>query len=213
MATRPLRPIPIGSRARPIRRHGAAHAQSPPPALPWRRGGPRGARAGHAPFTIHHHPLRPSARPRPPAPGSPMAPPWPPLALGLLFFPGLFLLARALLRRRCPEPHAVILAARLVSSVQAVMASTAGFIIASSCQHVIDDEHWLAEAYPAFAVPYFLYDVYAMFLCHRHRACVKGHETAPAPPPRAAAVAFLRREPLLVLHHVTMVLVCFPVAC
>ncbi|XP_061300183.1 ceramide synthase [Pezoporus flaviventris] len=93
------------------------------------------------------------------------------------------------------------------------MASTAGFIIASSCQHVIDDEHWLAEAYPAFAVPYFLYDVYAMFLCHRHRACVKGHEAAPAPPPRAAAVAFLRREPLLVLHHVTMVLVCFPVAC
>ncbi|XP_033928366.1 ceramide synthase [Melopsittacus undulatus] len=93
------------------------------------------------------------------------------------------------------------------------MASTAGIIIASSCQHVIDDQHWLASAYPAFAVPYFLYDVYAMFLCHRHRACVKGHEAAPPPRMRAAAAAFLRREPLLVLHHVTMVLVCFPVAC
>ncbi|KAM9510563.1 ceramide synthase-like [Guaruba guarouba] len=142
-----------------------------------------------------------------------MAPPGAALAAGLLFFPGLFVLARAALRRRCPEPHAVILAARLVSSVQAVMASTAGFIISSSCQHVIDDQHWLAGAYPPFAVPYFLYDLYAMFLCHRHRARVKGHEDAPPPPPRAAAAAFLRREALLVLHHVTMVLGCFPAAC
>ncbi|XP_065514162.1 ceramide synthase [Caloenas nicobarica] len=113
---------------------------------------------------------------------------------------------------RCPEPHAEILAARLVSSVQAVMASTAGYIIASSCHHVIDDQHWLAAAYPPFAVPYFVYDVYAMFLCHRHRGRVKGHEAAPPAPLRAAAAAFLRRELLMVLHHGAMVLVCFPVA-
>lgn len=42
-----------------------------------------------------------------------MAPPGAALAAGLLFFPGLFLLAKAGLRRlRCPEPHAAILAAR-----------------------------------------------------------------------------------------------------
>ncbi|XP_018861036.1 ceramide synthase isoform X2 [Parus major] len=91
------------------------------------------------------------------------------------------------------------------------MASTAGYIISSSCHHVIDDQHWLAAAYPPFAVPYFVYDVYAMYLCHLQRAQVKGHGDAPLAP-RAAAAAFLRQELLMVLHHAAMVLVCFPVA-
>ncbi|XP_075268075.1 LOW QUALITY PROTEIN: ceramide synthase-like [Opisthocomus hoazin] len=143
-----------------------------------------------------------------------MAPPGAALAAGLLFFPGLFALARAGLRRLggCREPHAAILAARLVSSVQAVLASGAGLLIASSCRHVIDDTHWLAGAYPPFAVPYFVYDVYAMFLCHRGRGRVKDHQDAPPPPLRAAAAAFLRKDLLMVLHHAAMVLVCFPVA-
>ncbi|XP_005534133.1 PREDICTED: protein FAM57B, partial [Pseudopodoces humilis] len=132
---------------------------------------------------------------------------------GLLFFPGLFLLARRALAAiaGCPHGRATVLAARLVSSVQAVMASTAGYIISSSCHHVIDDQHWLAAAYPPFAVPYFVYDVYAMYLCHLQRAQVKGHGDAPLAP-RAAAAAFLRQELLMVLHHAAMVLVCFPVA-
>ncbi|XP_061875778.1 ceramide synthase-like [Colius striatus] len=92
------------------------------------------------------------------------------------------------------------------------MASTAGYIISSSCHHVIDDQHWLAGVYPEFAVPYFIYDVYAMFLCHRHRGRLKGHEAAPAPALAASAGAFLRRDLLMVLHHAAMVLVCFPVA-
>ncbi|XP_025899618.1 protein FAM57B [Nothoprocta perdicaria] len=92
------------------------------------------------------------------------------------------------------------------------MASTAGYIISSSCHHVMDDQHWLARAYPPFAVPYFVYDVYAMFLCHRHRGRVKGHEAGPPPPLRAAAAAYLRKDLLMVLHHAAMVLVCFPVA-
>uniref|UniRef100_A0A674GUF1 TLC domain-containing protein n=1 Tax=Taeniopygia guttata TaxID=59729 RepID=A0A674GUF1_TAEGU len=102
---------------------------------------------------------------------------------------------------------------RLVSSVQAVMASTAGFIISRSCRrHVIDDQHWLAAAYPPFAVPYFVYDVYAMYLCHLQRAQVKGHGPGTGTGGTGgAAAAFLRRELLLVLHHLAMVLVCFPV--
>ncbi|XP_032942590.1 LOW QUALITY PROTEIN: ceramide synthase-like [Catharus ustulatus] len=85
------------------------------------------------------------------------------------------------------------------------MASTAGYIISSSCQHVIDDQHWLAAAYLPFAVPYFVYDVYAMYLCHLQRAQVKGHSPG-------GAGAFLCHERLMVLHHGAMVLVCFPVA-
>uniref|UniRef100_UPI000B4D495A ceramide synthase-like n=1 Tax=Lonchura striata TaxID=40157 RepID=UPI000B4D495A len=72
--------------------------------------------------------------------------------------------------------------------------------------------HWLAAAYPPFAVPYFVYDVYAMYLCHLQRAQVKGHGQGGTGGARAAAAAFLRRELLMVLHHAAMVLVCFPVA-
>uniref|UniRef100_A0A8C6T4A7 TLC domain containing 3B n=1 Tax=Neogobius melanostomus TaxID=47308 RepID=A0A8C6T4A7_9GOBI len=55
-------------------------------------------------------------------------------------------------------------------------------------------QHWLAEAYVFFAMPYFVYDVAAMFLCHRHND----------------VIGFLRKEALLVLHHVFMVVFCFP---
>ncbi|XP_050161885.1 ceramide synthase-like, partial [Myiozetetes cayanensis] len=142
-----------------------------------------------------------------------------PLLPGLLFFPALFLLARAAFRRigGAARDNDTVLAARLVSSIQAVMASTAGYVIASSCPHVIDDTHWLASAYPPFAVPYppfavpyFVYDVYAMYLCHLRRPQLKGH-ARPAPG-AAAAAAFLRKDLLMVLHHLAMVLVCFPVA-
>nr|XP_013811102.1 PREDICTED: uncharacterized protein LOC106495222 [Apteryx mantelli mantelli] len=77
---------------------------------------------------------------------------------------------------------------------------------------IFGDRHWLAGAYPEFAVPYFVYDVYAMFLCHWHRGRVKGHEVGPPPSLRAAAAAYLRKDLLMVLHHAAMVLVCFPVA-
>ena len=71
--------------------------------------------------------------------------------------------------------------------------------------------HWLASAYPPFAVPYFVYDVFAMFLCHRARRRLKGHEEPPEAP-GALWGSFLRRQRLMVLHHAAMVLVCFPVA-
>lgn len=70
--------------------------------------------------------------------------------------------------------------------------------------------HWLTDAYILFATPYFAYDIYAMFLCHWHKLQVKGHEEGGAGPTGAAAVGFLRREMLMVLHHIFMVTFCFP---
>lgn len=67
--------------------------------------------------------------------------------------------------------------------------------------------HWLTDAYILFATPYFAYDIYAMFLCHRHKLQVKGHEEGGA---GAAAVGFLRREMLMVLHHIFVATFCFP---
>nr|XP_057905513.1 ceramide synthase-like isoform X3 [Doryrhamphus excisus] len=121
------------------------------------------------------------------------------MAAGGVFFPGLFLLSRLGLRvlMGWTEADATIVSVRGVSSLQAAMASAAGCVIASSCQDVMEDKHWLTEAYVSFAAPYFVYDVYAMFLCHRQRGGVQ-------------VATFVRREMLMVLHHAFMVLFCLP---
>ena len=73
--------------------------------------------------------------------------------------------------------------------------------------------HWLTSAYILFAVPYFVYDIYAMFQCYWHKLRVKGHEVDNGPKPMGVAfTSYLRREFLMVLHHVVMVTVCFPVS-
>ncbi|KAM9457714.1 TLC domain containing 3Ba isoform 1-T5 [Clarias gariepinus] len=137
------------------------------------------------------------------------------LAAGSIFFPGLFLLSKRCLKRapglKWSEADAVIVSARLVSSIQAVLASSAGFVIASSCEDIIEDQHWLTSTYILFAVPYFIYDIYAMFLCYWYKMQVKGHEEA-APKTSTAIRSYLWREFLMVLHHVVMVTVCFPVS-
>ncbi|XP_031170496.1 ceramide synthase-like [Sander lucioperca] len=129
------------------------------------------------------------------------------MAAGSVFFPGLFLLSKQTLKHIMgwSEGDAAIVSTRLVSSVQAVMASSAGWIITSSCRDVVEDSHWLTDTYILFATPYFAYDIYAMFLCYRHRLQVKGHEGV-----GAAVAGYLRREKLMVLHHVFMVAFCFP---
>ncbi|XP_066485151.1 ceramide synthase [Tiliqua scincoides] len=142
------------------------------------------------------------------------------LVAGGIVFPGLFLLSKNGLKwlpwLRWEEADAVIVSARLVSSVQAIMASTVGYIVSSSCKHIINDQHWLTSAYTQFAVPYFIYDIYAMFMCHWHRYRVKGHEvTSGAAGARTLSTVtrtYLHKEFLMVVHHLFMVLVCFPVS-
>ncbi|TFJ96183.1 sodium:proton antiporter [Platysternon megacephalum] len=51
-----------------------------------------------------------------------------------------------------------------------------------------------------------------MFLCHWHKYRVKGHEGAGPRSLRTVARAFLHKEFLMVLHHLCMVLVCFPIS-
>lgn len=74
--------------------------------------------------------------------------------------------------------------------------------------------HWLTCTYIMFAVPYFVYDIYAMFMCYWYKLQVKGHEEASVVPRHMSSVltSYLRREFLMVLHHVVMVTVCFPVS-
>lgn len=49
-----------------------------------------------------------------------------------------------------------------------------------------------------------------MFLCHWHKLQVKGHEEGGARSTGAVVAGFLRREMLMVLHHIFMVTFCFP---
>lgn len=76
--------------------------------------------------------------------------------------------------------------------------------------------HWLTGTYTQFAVPYFIYDIYAMFMCHWHKYRVKGHEAASGAAGkrslRTVTRTYLRKEFLMVVHHLFMVLVCFPVS-
>lgn len=133
------------------------------------------------------------------------------LLAGSAFFPGVLILSNHLLHRtlRCSQSDALIAATRFVSSLQSLMASSAGLVIISSCSDLINDRHWLAESYVYFAVPYFVYDIFAMFLCYRHKLRVKGQGAEPEST-RAALIGFFRKEVLLVLHHVFMVVFCFP---
>ena len=70
-----------------------------------------------------------------------------PLAWGSLFFPGLFGLCTWGLRRARPawtHNDCVMIGTRLVSSVQAGLATGSGIIIIRSWSYVITDRHWLA---------------------------------------------------------------------
>ncbi|KAM9843909.1 LOW QUALITY PROTEIN: ceramide synthase-like [Aulostomus maculatus] len=134
-------------------------------------------------------------------------------AAGCIFFPGLFLLSKHTLTHVMGwrEGDAAVVSTRVVSSIQAIMASSAGCIIASSCSDIMEDKHWLTNTYILFAAPYFAYDIYAMFLCHQHKQQVKGHEEGDGVRSvRAAVASYLRRESLMVLHHIFMVAFCFP---
>ncbi|EHB14080.1 Protein FAM57B [Heterocephalus glaber] len=82
---------------------------------------------------------------------------------------------------------------------------------------LVASKHWLSSAYTQFAVPYFIYDIYAMFLCHWHKHQVKGHGGHNRGPRAlgstwAVVRGYLHKEFLMVLHHAVMVLVCFPLS-
>ncbi|XP_042111412.1 TLC domain-containing protein 3A-like [Ovis aries] len=67
-----------------------------------------------------------------------------PLAWGSLFFPGLFGVCTWGLRRARPawtHHDCVMISTRLVSSVQAVLATGSGIVVIPSCSDVITDRY------------------------------------------------------------------------
>ncbi|XP_022365724.1 protein FAM57A isoform X2 [Enhydra lutris kenyoni] len=132
------------------------------------------------------------------------------LASGSLFFPGLFALCTWGLRRARPawsDSDCVMISTRLVSSVQAVLATGSGIVIIRSCSDVITDRHWLAREYVWFLIPYMVYDSYAMYLCewYRTRDQNRGHSLA-------TFRNFLCKNRLMITHHAVILFVLVPVA-
>ncbi|XP_045382141.1 TLC domain-containing protein 3A isoform X2 [Lemur catta] len=131
------------------------------------------------------------------------------LAWGSLFFPGLFALCNWTLRRSRPEwtnSDCLMISTRLVSSVQAVLATGSGIVIIRSCSDVVNGRHWLAREYVWFLIPYMIYDSYAMYLSewYRTRDQNHGHSTT--------FRNFLSQNRLMITHHAVILFVLVPVA-
>ncbi|XP_078536001.1 TLC domain-containing protein 3A [Lissotriton helveticus] len=136
------------------------------------------------------------------------------LIAGSLLFPGLFAVLIRVTRRVLPgwsEAECALIGARVVSSFQAVLATASGLVIISSCKDVKHDRHWLATAYVWFLIPYMVYDIYAMYLCHWYKCKVKGDLDAK----RHFVLAmnsFLQKDFLMCVHHVAILTILVPIS-
>uniref|UniRef100_A0A8C0ZTC5 TLC domain-containing protein n=1 Tax=Castor canadensis TaxID=51338 RepID=A0A8C0ZTC5_CASCN len=131
------------------------------------------------------------------------------LAWGSLFFPGLFALSTWALRRSRPEwtyADCVMISTRVVSSVQAVLATGSGIVIIRSCSNVVSDRHWLAREYVWFLIPYMIYDSCAMYLCDWCRTKDQNLRRT------LTFRNFLSQNRLMITHHMVILFVLVPVA-
>ncbi|KAM9732566.1 TLC domain-containing protein 3A-like [Menidia menidia] len=134
-----------------------------------------------------------------------------PLLCGAVLFPGLFYgLRRALSRgfSRWSEADVLCVSERLVSALHASLATAAGFRVVSSCSDVMNDSHWLVNAFVLFGAPYMAFDVWAMYLSHHHAQRARGGPTSHG---LRSLGAFLRRDWMLVLHHAALLFVFMPI--
>ncbi|KAI0225971.1 Ceramide synthase [Lamellibrachia satsuma] len=130
--------------------------------------------------------------------------------LGCCFFPTLFVLVThcqkltSAKRRNTAVIYAISI--RIVSAIQAVLASCVGVAIATSCQDVLHDKHWLTEPYAWFMTPYFYYDIAVMYRGYWHKNR-RIHEMSTS----TAVLQFVKDSPLLTFHHTIFPLVYLPV--
>lgn len=137
------------------------------------------------------------------------------LVCGAVVFPGLFFSFRKILTRtftQWSEADVVSVSESLVSAIHACLATAAGVIVVTSCRDVMTDSHWLVNGFVMFGAPYMAYDIYAMYLSHYHTQRVRGHTSSYSAHSLQTVKAFLRKDCMLVLHHLTLLLVFLPIA-
>ncbi|KAF7647775.1 hypothetical protein LDENG_00167080 [Lucifuga dentata] len=70
------------------------------------------------------------------------------------------------------------------------------------------DSHWLVNGFVLFGAPYMATDIYAMYLSHYNNQKVKGHCEDNS---LQTVKAFLKKEWMLVLHHLALLLIFLPI--
>uniref|UniRef100_UPI0037E8019E TLC domain-containing protein 3A-like n=1 Tax=Semicossyphus pulcher TaxID=241346 RepID=UPI0037E8019E len=136
------------------------------------------------------------------------------LACGAVVFPGLFYSFRKVLRYTFPnwtDADVVSVSERLVSAIHASLATAAGVRVVTSCRDVMTDSHWLTNGFTLFGAPYMAYDIFAMYLSHYHTQRVRGQSSSYNSHSAHTVKAFLRKDWMLVLHHLVLILVFMPI--
>ncbi|CAG06360.1 unnamed protein product, partial [Tetraodon nigroviridis] len=136
------------------------------------------------------------------------------LCCGAAVFPGLFYSFSKVLKvtfKHWSDADVFSISERLVSAIHGALATTAGLVIVSSCRDTMTDTHWLANGFVLFGAPYMTYDIFAMYLSHYHIQKVKGHRGTYSSHSLATLKAFLMKEWLLVLHHLSLLIIFLPI--
>ncbi|KAK7088613.1 ceramide synthase-like [Littorina saxatilis] len=87
------------------------------------------------------------------------------------------------------------------------MSCLVGLIVVSQVTDIMKDTHWLINAYAWFALPYFVHDVWAMYMTFVYNGSYKSEGL---PPKDQALKMFVCTSPLLIAHHVIMPCIIFP---
>lgn len=136
------------------------------------------------------------------------------LVCGAVVFPGLFYAIRKTLRhsfRQWSDADVVSVSERLVSAIHASLATAAGVIVVTSCRDTMKDSHWLVNGFAVFGAPYMVHDIYAMYLSHYHVQRVRGQSGSCSSHSLQTVKAFVRKEWMLILHHLALLLVFMPI--
>ncbi|KAI8782624.1 protein N-lysine methyltransferase METTL21A [Biomphalaria glabrata] len=129
---------------------------------------------------------------------------------GTLFFVGSHVTIRKILQSRFrdifSDTSIYVISCRLVSALQGVLTSTVGIIIASSCKDILKDTHWLTLNYAFFVLPYFPYDLWAMYAYNIrvHDDLYKYLNL------EDRIVLFIKLNKLMIAHHLVIPCVLMP---
>ncbi|KAI3354480.1 hypothetical protein L3Q82_018992 [Scortum barcoo] len=133
---------------------------------------------------------------------------------GAVVFPGLFCILRKVLKHyftQWSDADVVCVSERLVSALHASLATAAGVTVVTSCRDTMTDSHWLVNEFVLFGAPYMVYDIFAMYLSHYHTQRVRGQSRPYSSHSLQTMKAFLRKDCMLVLHHLALIFVFMPI--
>ncbi|XP_064620691.1 TLC domain-containing protein 3A-like [Lineus longissimus] len=135
---------------------------------------------------------------------------FPVFLLGLTFFTGSYLILRRILYRFLAKKleAGVIcdIAEKCISSLQAILATSAGIAIATNCKDIMNDSYWVTDMYAMFALPYFYYDTWAGYQTYIHNSPhLKDKDLT------HKVKNYIRNRKIMLSHHILLPTVLYPI--